>query len=403
MTIQDISSLQIAIGDSDYQELDRGNLSVSIADSIYNLSPVVKVSLTDSYGLYLGSRIGNYGTPWKLKLTAYGIPIEYPLKAESFEITSSSETGKGLGGSYSATLLHEFMFQSSEVKAYKNKSASSLISSLFSDFTFNGSEYDYSSSSNLDMDFIYNPGYTPVEFIDKILLPLSSPTTDNINNPYYIFIDAQNRLKYISLNTMLQRGAVNTLEISNLESFSSDDGKKKYSPKNNSLVAVSAPFSQMYSRIFNMIDTVTCRVENGEYSTVDSSLKKIAGSKMPFYDRKKSLVRYMSDKDFQTTDEMMRLQAGINYRNRASYMLDKIVVTTLLNLDLCAGTMVNLNSYFSNLGETTAKAYTGKYLIESSVHKWDSGYNTGVSQLVLATPTPSVEQTSLEGHVYTGE
>ena len=43
MTIQDISSLQIAIGDSDYQELDRGNLSVSIADSIYNLSPVVMV------------------------------------------------------------------------------------------------------------------------------------------------------------------------------------------------------------------------------------------------------------------------------------------------------------------------------------------------------------------------
>lgn len=404
MKIEDITSIKLSIGSSDYEDIDRGNFNISIADSIYNVSPVITVDVTDSYGLYLGSRVGGYGVPWNLKLSAYGMPIQYQTRAESFEIKSTSQTGEGLGGEFSATLLHDFMFLPSEVKAYKNKSASSLIGTLFGDYDFYGAEYDYSSSSNLDMDHIYNPNLTPYRFLQEILLPLSSPTTDNVNNPYYVFIDAQNRLKYISLNTMLQRGAIKTLSISSVFRFpKNDSGKKQYDPDKYSKVNISAPFSQKYTHIFDIIDTETCRIENGEYSIVNSSLGKIAGDKMPFYDRKASKTQYMSEDYFQTSDEMMRLQAGINLKNRKAYLIDKLVVTTILDLDLCAGNMINLESYFSGMEETPAKAYTGKYLIESSVHRWSAEFNSGVSQLVLATPSPSLEKTVFDNHTYEGE
>lgn len=404
MTLKDITSFKLSVAGSDFVELDRSVLSVAITDSIYNISPVVKISMNDTFGLCLGSRAGGYGVPWRMEFYAYGMPMQYQLKADSFEITSGADKSGGLGGSYTVTLMHDFMFQPSEVKAYKDKSASSLISSMFNNYIFFGAEFDFSSSSNLDMDFIYNPGYTPSRFVEEILLPLSSPTTDKINNPYYLFINAQNRLKYVSLNTMLESRPVITLEIADRLNYpSSDDSRKSYGKSDYSLVAVSAPFSQRYTRIFDSIDTTIARIEDGEYSVVDSSLAKLTGKALPFYDRKKSIRQYMSEDHFQTTDEMMRLQAGLNYKNRKSYMIDKLVVTTFLNLDLSAGNMVNLESYFSGLRDSPAKAYTGKYLIESSVHKWDTDMNSGVTQLVLATPSPTLESTAFDDHSYKGE
>lgn len=201
-----------------------------------------------------------------------------------------------------------------------------------------------------------------------------------------MFIDCLNRVKYTSLTTLMSQGTVETITIS-------DQLKFPEGSKNMNKAYVSAPFSQKYTRIFDTIDTKTYRIENGRLTTVNSSLSNITESSLPFYDRELSETQYMSEDYFQSADEMMRFQAGINYKNRKSYLIDKLVVTVPLNLELCAGTVVNLESCYAGGGDTKSESFSGKYLIESSVHKVPSRFNSATTQLVLATPSPSIKST----------
>ena len=400
MTVNDITNFRLSVNNQRKTDLSRADLSLSLSDSIYRLSPSLTLTVPDPSGVMIGARAGGYGIRYDFEFEAYGKLIKLPFRADHFEVPDLRGGSSALSGTYQINLTHAYMFRPSEMRAYKNKTPGEIISSLISEFGVDKfTSFNLDPSSSLDMETIYNPNLTPCNFIEKILLPLSSATTNEINNPFYAFIDAQNRFQYKTLKSMLQQRGLKTLLVSNQPSLFKEE---EFNSSDYQRVTVAIPFSQEYGHIYDVIDTETTRIENGEFFSVNSSFKNIANTYlMGFYDREKSISQYMSDDYFQTSDAMMRLQAGINYKNRKSYFIDKLVVSTILDLDLCAGTRVKLQSYFGN-SEQPMISYTGEYIIESSVHSWNSNFNSGTTQLVLGTPAPYITQSLIASKAYGG-
>lgn len=401
MTVNDITNFSLSVANGERVDLPRTGIEVTLSDSIYHLSPVMTVTSPDSAGFLIGARAGGYGITYDFEMTVNHRVAKYPFRADHFEVSDLKSGTSAMSGTYRITLTHGLMYQPSEMRAYKNQSPSDILKTIINEYGTNNfkSYSDIEASSPLDMETIYNPNLTPGKFIEEILLPLSSSTTNEINNPFYVFIDAQNRFKFMTLKSMLQQRDIRTLLITNQQSLV---GVEEFNNGDYIRATAAVPFSQEYSHIYDSIDTETCRIENGEFSSIDSSLIKIAGAyQLGFYDRKKSTSQYMSEDFFQTSDAMLRLQAGINYKNRKSYMIDKLVVYSVLDLDLCAGTRVKLQSYYGN-SEEPMTSYTGEYIIESSVHKWDSNFNSGTTQLVLGTPAPYITQSLIASKAYGG-
>jgi hypothetical protein len=63
-------------------------------------------------------------------------------------------------------------------------------------------------------------------------------------------------------------------------------------------------------------------------------------------------------------------------------LIDRIAVTTLLDVSSCAGKMVELETDYEQ--ENMSSSYSGKYLIESSTHIWDSKTVKGYTQMILS-------------------
>ena len=401
MTVQDIVDFKISVGSGGGEgfSVSRTSIDVSIQDSIYQLTPEITLVAPDPTGVLVDTRAGAAGVPWSFVLDTGRRSVSYPFVVDHGEIQSLMGGVASISGQYKIVLRHSFRYQPSVVKAYKAKSPSVVLQQVVNEYgSRNFSSLDLVSASPLDMEYIYNPSLTPVEFIERILLPLSSATTDVINNPYYAFIDARNRFRYAPLLYLLGKKPEYTILVSNQVQLNPDDFPEDRYVKASGAV----PFTQEYSKIFNLIDTETCRMEDGNFSKEDSSYKKIAeGRSMPFYDRPKSVTQYMSGDHFQDSKEMLRFQAGKNFENRKAYMYDKLIVTTLLNLDLCAGQTVQLEVYES-LSDSLVEGYSGVYLIESSLHHWTSEVNSGSTQLILASPTPSIKGTFLEKNAYKG-
>lgn len=400
MTVNDITNFSLSLNGNDRIDLPRTGINVSLADSIYRLSPVMTVTAPDPSGILLGTRAGGYGNTYDFRMDIVGTSVRYPFRVDHFEVSDLKGGTSAMSGTFRVVLTHGFMYQPSEMRAYKNQSPGDVITSLINEYGSNNFKScgDFDTSSPLDMETIYNPNLTPGDFIDRILLPLSSSTTSEINNPFYAFIDAQNRFRYRTLKTMLQQRDIKILVVSNQQSINDQEGFDSDYIR----ATVAVPFSQEYSHIYDVIDSETYRIEDGELTKVDSSFKNIAGVyQYGFYDREKSTTQYMSEEYFQSSPAMLRLQAGINLRNRKSYLIDKLVVQTVLDLDLCAGTRVKLQSYYGNSNKSMT-SYTGEYVIESSVHSWNSNVNSGTTQLVLGTPAPFITNTLISKKAYTG-
>lgn len=401
MTVQDIVDFKMKVGKSgEASSITRTSIEVTISDSIYHLSPEITIVAPDPVGTLAGVRAGAAGTPWTFELDTGRRSVEYPFMTDHGEIQSFKDGSASMSGQYRIVLRHSFIYQPSVVKAYPSKSPSVVVQQIVNEFgSRNFSSVDFVAASSLDMDYIYNPSLTPAEFIERILLPLSSATTDAINNPYYVFIDARNRFRYVPLLSLMNKKPDYTILVSNQAQLDPDDY-----PSDSYTRAIGAvPFTQEYSKIFNVIDTETCRLEDGSFEKVDTSYRKLVDNQsLPFYEREKSVVQYMSEDHFQDSKEMLRFQAGKNFENRRAYLYDKLLVSTLLNLDFCAGQTVNLEVY-EGLSDFQVESYSGTYLIESSSHHWTAEMNSGTTQLVLASPNPSIKGTLLEGHAYKGE
>lgn len=396
MNLADIISLELSIGKGT-KSLSLANhaFEVSISDSIYRISPEVRVTIEDQ-GILTSRRMGGYGVNWNFTLQTNNKSFTYPLRADSQEINSrGNNSSVSIAGNFSTLLKHSFVFLPSVVKAYKGKTPNTVLSDIINEYGKNNFQaVETSSASKLDMEVIYNPALRPSEFIEKILLPLSSSTTSTLNSPFYAFIDSQNRLIFKDLVSLLQGKSVKAIQLKDSIALVGDPKKTI-----NSFDAI--PFSQLYSHIYDSIDTEICSIDaNGKFSAVDTSLKNIA-PKMPFYNRKKSLRRYMSEDEFQTPDAYMRYQSGINNKLRAGYLTDKLVIRTPFDLDLTAGRKVTLKSFMSYSGEEML-SYSGDYIIESSVHSWNALSNSGTTQIVVGTPSPSIKETIIEKSYYKG-
>ena len=401
MTVRDISNFKLSVNKGEEVLLPRTGIDVTLSDSIYQVSPVMTITAPDTAGILIGIRAGGYGVTYDFSFDSNEKSYRYPMRADHFEVSSLVGGTSALSGTMKISLLHSFVFQESQVRAFRNMSPERVLTNLINEFgsqNFNDSS-GFDPSSPLDMEAIYCPSLTPARFIEEILLPLSSAMTDEINNPFYAFIDAQNRFRYVTLKTMLQGRPTKTLLLSNQQSLIAKEGFESSDYKR---ATAALPFSQEYSRIYDLIDTETDRIEDGEFFSVNSSFTNISSNYVyGFYDRERSVSQFMSENHFQSSDAMLRLQAGVNMKNRKGYLIDKLVVILPLDLDLVAGTQVKLQSYYGN-SDRPMTSYTSDYIVESSLHKWNSDANTGTTQLVLGTPDPFISESLIAAKAYEG-
>ena len=393
--VADYYTLYLKVNGSEEVLISSTSFSISVKDSIYSLSPEITLTIDDIYGFYTGYRLGGYGNEWSFRLIIRGETYNYEYRSERYDISSFENSGMGLSGTLTIHMYHKIMYLPSEVKAYQGKSPDKIVSDLANILQIKKVKND--ASSMLDMTYIYNPGYTPYEFIDKILLPLSSSTTDFIPNPFYAFIDAQNTLNYISLKTLWNASPVTkVLYYGNKINVDSEKETK---------VLYFAPFSHNYTHLDPAIDSSMCRIENqnGEFISVETGMNKLlAKQNLMFYKREKSVKLNMASDHFRDSNGAMKDQAGLNYALRKSYLTDKAICSLPLDLAYCAGKKVKVTCEFNISGNEEVETYSQYYIIESSVHEWDSSTFTGTTKLVLGNPVPYGNGTVMQSGLYQG-
>lgn len=400
MTIEDILNFKLSINDNKAFDLPRTGISLSLKDSLYSLSPEIIITASDPYGLLLGTRVGGYGVKFTFSFTANGKDVSYPMRADHFEVTSLEEGTTSISGSVDYHLKHAFIYQPSEVRAFKGQTPDQVVSTLIKEFgsqNFKSSNID--KTSILDMTAIYNPGWTPSKFIEDIILPLSTRGTDSINTPMYVFIDAKNQFNMKSLKSLFEKKYVKTLLLSDHNDIRNFNSEKERTARAFSVY----PFSQEYVKIFDSVDLEAGRLDTeGKFSKLSGGFKNISSSYLlGFYDREKSTTRIMAEDEMQSEDAQLRTFSLENKKNRKGYLIDKLVLATSLDLDLCAGAKVKLKTFYGNSSESMI-AYNNEYIIESSVHNWNSSVNTGITQLVLGTPNTYITNTVMAKKAYEG-
>ena len=395
--VADFYTLYMSVNQIKEVTIDSTTFSIALRDSIYDLSPEFVLKIVDKTGLYTATRIGGYGVDWDFRLKLSDKEYAYKCRAERYEMNSFEDSEQGLSGGMEIHMLDSFMYTPSEVKAYKGKSPDKIVKDVVNSSGRDFPKINTEASSNLDMETVYNPGYAPRDFIEKILLPISSSTTDFLPNPYYAFIDAQSTFNYVTLKKLWSQSPIpKVLYYGNRIHIDSSKETK---------VMYLAPFSHNYTRLDPAIDSVFCRIEdyNGEFQSVDTGMHTFLQKQdLMFYNRDKSIVQNMSGDHFQNADEALREQAGINHRLRKSYLTDKIICSFPLDITYVAGKKVRVDVEYGMGGSVPCEVYSQYYVVESSIHEWDATKDFGTTKLVLGNPVPSAKGTVMAKGLYQG-
>ena len=368
-SIEDLYTLELEVNGSS-TSLGPRDADISISDSIHVIYPRVTMSISDKSGTMLDSRVTTLGLPYKFTLGYNGQDITLPFVVNTFQ-TPEQEYLQYLNGRIEVELIHEFFSKFvSEYKAYPD-----VPSKIITDILRNEklTKKYIESTARIQESPYYNPGYSFQDFVEKILLP-NSRSTENSFDPFYCFIDANNSFHYETYGAMLKRKSSKTLYYkSGRKDMTELQKVLEFRPFSLRLDSIN---SKVYYNHFYLDETGSLDLEEEKLSIIDnrqSPYSIFGGSK----ETKTVFNQKISDSKL-----IEQSYVSVNNEKKRSMLMDRIAVTTLLDISSCAGKIVELETDYEK--ENISASYSGKYLIESSTHIWDSKTIKGYTQMILS-------------------
>lgn len=381
-------SLSITVG-SDQIGLNLKAFDIYISDSIYRLCPQVTFITDDISGIAFESRLGILGQEIAFTINDTHSTVTYPLTCIVYE-TPETKSANGLSGVLKLQFSHTAKFSLKQPKCYDNKTPADAFKDLISNMnqTFNAFANNKMNSPTVNVDkttacvsypLIYNPGYDNEEFLNKILLPLAANGEPN-TTPYFAYINAENKAYFESLKDISEKSPIKTLVF----------GKSIDNIDNAAVIFTLQSFSQEYNKVSNFVDeSFTFFNREQEIESQDTSLKKVFNPLAMM--RKSSSMTLLSPEKYDHVIDANEEYAKNNYEKRKGILFDKLYVLTIMDLELSAGKTVNVETYMNINADEKAESYSGKFIIESAEHIWNSSQLTGYTRLVLGRASMEVK------------
>lgn len=350
-------------------EPDVGNISFYIKYSIWENVPIGVFIINDASGLLQEYFLTVPGTDLNISL---GYNENY-IEADMFirnDPLMESDKPYVLGGDVELSLSHRWIKEQTPKNGSYTGTISTVVNQLSSHPQYK--DFEISIDRTDKEDTWYQANRTDLEFI-KSLVPYCK-SRGSIGTPFFFFIDEANSLNLRSYRTLITKEVSQTLNYNPI-------GETEY--KNN-IASIGRKHKDFFENkpksnsLFYYLDKTS-----GEFETRVSDLKMFSseGANVPF---KKLKTKQYTKINFLGKNLFPEdIDAEIIYSSRDILQQDKFVIRLPFNPLLKIGTPVNIKTYASSKGESipsTLSQYSGKFLIEESIHMYD-----GFNQKVLTT------------------
>ena len=359
-----------------------------IKESIHSFFPSCKFMTTDSDG----SNLENLGMISGLKFRIRyndrfsDLIIEVPMVIDSFEMIKNETPGM-MVGTYSIALVHEFFSKQVIKNDAKNDTISSIISSLVSNYF----GVEYGTSKQIDdtqsQEIWYRNNLLESEFIKDVLVPnASSPSSrDSI---FYAYIGLDNTFNFKSHTTLLAQDSNMKLTFKN----PGQDSLTRFD-----LLAVS-PFTNGLSIMRpSQNKKIVTRNEDGTFTTETIKLKDKTDKDIPILANGTETTDFAYlNYDFSLPAKKASLTGRKNNLFRSSFSYEKLFCKILLNTDIRAGYMVEiefLNKASADKPAERSAYISGYYLVEEVSHSWLGSEKKGYTEFIVSRKDSRIPNT----------
>ncbi|MBD3216587.1 MAG: hypothetical protein GF311_28490 [Candidatus Lokiarchaeota archaeon] len=354
----------VKLADFDTAPFTNMNIGFVMRDSIHQIFPEVNFAYNDAGGLAKEYGVFSYGMPLEVGIVRNEEVIKNRYIVSNYTSEGNNTYGK-MDGAINIHALHEwYNFQNAVSASYDNR-ISEIIKDLVSDYSFNAVNIDGTSNSQI----WYRPFIKEAAFIKDCLLPSAFSEKSN-NSPFFCWIDNLGHFNFRSFFEMFDQSPVDTLFLLG-SSFMIPNSIIKIFPYTTDC----KKYAYLQKRKIFYIDEDTGDLVEEEDSLKDYP-KNIKG-KVPLYKTNDNLntqsILFLGEENKIKSDK--ENQDGIKFNSiRNGLFLERIMLTTLGNLNLRAGQTVNLeiNSSKDDDAQFKNDYFSGKWLIEESKFIWDT-------------------------------
>lgn len=391
------------------QEIDPINFSFSIRDSIHKLFPEMSMEIMDVTGFLQEVMLFTEGMPVKLKYgLEQGNTISCPFGIVNEELPGTM-TYDSIGGKVFFQCVHDWYYQQ-EVKgdAYEGRITEVIKNKLIDNYAFTNIDLIRSGGvTGWNDTGCENTWYRPLmnqkDFIEKILLP-NAYSNNAFDSPFFCFIDSNNEFNFRNYHSMTSTDPVKKISMLNFSrrpDIDDDSGGTRIEDGVGDRFIFSFKRWKTGAMITKKLRNRSLFLrdrETGEYEYAKdaiSSYPKQSQGYLPIM--QDPLTSGVYDQNYKESGSMLECQKGRKINSmKDSFFLERFVMTVPLDTTLRAGKLIEITLPLK-IQQDTANSlnYTGKYLIESSDHVWESSSKFGYTQLVISRKFQSVPNTSL--------
>ena len=346
-------------------ELSPMNFTVMIFDSIYQLYPKVKMSVSDFEGVLNEYLAFINGTQIEISLGALDSEMKScPYVVAKNAVPQQKTSSSGTGGDFEIELIHEyFARQFRKSKAYESN-ISDIIKSLVSQYEFSSVNIENTINSGL----WYQPFINDSEFMYNYLAPFAYSNSSE-DTPFFTFIDSNNNFNFKSFRSMFMENPIKEMSFASGPDIIVND--TLFSSVNFSQVELSKIRPWFNTKYYSYDDKGEMNVDD---DTILDYLNTTQG-KYPMIGDSSNPTNIVSlyDYDVEQNDTENNNRGYLVNSHRDVITPDKIIINTILDKNLVCGKMlrINLPNVDSNATDENSLRNSGDYLIESSYHIWD--------------------------------
>jgi hypothetical protein len=371
-----INGIQANVGPSNY--------GFTVTDCIYAVFPELEFVLSDISGLSLELGTFTRGIPIKIVLE-----LEDNILESKFVVNNRDNiqqlSSNFIGGNIKVGGIHESYTKDREGKpAYYNKKISEIVKDIFPDI-------DAEDTSAKIAAYQFGDSYA---YVRDVLLDIADSKT---GTPFVFFRDLTGKLVFKSAGELFQQSPVAKLTLAQT------DGEETIIDSLNSFM----PFDERLTNILGNLAIEGEYLDGLAYKTekvtvidfMDDFISVIADTikSHKFYFGR----QFNPDMDYSS----VRAATWIS-RLRSGFLSDKAFAVVPFNGKLVSGTTVDVEVFLQDSeGEPMiSETYSGKWLVEKSMHSWDGGATMALSKLVLSRSSyKPVSDSILETDSYKGK
>ena len=383
------------------------NIDIQVQDADFDIFPTeVVIELEDNiHSFYNTARLGVNDPTGILReygLFTRGAPVSIAISREDIEQNDFNSyvvqqvklediaTPGIISGDLHVSLIHSFRAQQQIASAAFEGELSAFVEQLIAEADFR----ETSIESTAFQRIWYRPLWTPEHTIRKLLPEAFS--LDASLTSFFAFVDSANVFHFESFETLW--GTTETMELV----YQPETPETTSSKTISEIYPVEPNFGNLQEgilfRSFSFAKEGTA-VEEEDFALADSG--SAAGSS-PFVSTTSDPTLY----DFEwTKDAEEKRKARAAQALLPALFAERYIVRLPLNAQLTSGKTITLSTlHLSENGREFSPVTSGKFLVESSKHRWNGPEKTGETTLLLTRPRVSYPSNYLVGEkVYNGE